>query len=242
LGDEGDMKVNWKYVTLAALAMSLTVSCSTESNSGGNSTAPNYKETKSMVLDILKTEEGRKAIFDASMQGADGLGSGEPGNKLKALSVEENQRLQIAVKDVLTDSNSNKLLQQLMIDPKFSAQFAKAISKENKQLQKDLLKDPEYQKTLIDIMKNPEYEKMLLDVMKGSQYRQQTMAVMQESMQSPMFRLELLTLLKKVMEEESQPKLQTKSQNQGKGKQQSDSGQSGDSKSNKQDESQKDEE
>jgi spore germination protein D len=238
MGDEGDMKANWKFATIAVLAMSLTVSCSSESNSGGGSAAPNYKETKSMVLDILKTEEGKRAILDSSRQGIQSLGNGEQGSKLKAMSVEESQLLQLAVKDVLTDANSNKLLQQLMTDPKFSAQFAKAISKENKQLQKDLLKDPEYQKTMIDIMKNPEYEKMLLDVMKGSQYRQQTMMVMQESMQSPMFRLELLTLLKKVMEEESQPKQQAKSQSKQSGDQQSESGKS---KSGKQDESKKNE-
>ncbi|MCC2683852.1 MAG: spore germination protein [Paenibacillaceae bacterium] len=230
MGDEGDMKANWKYATFAVLAMTLTASCSSESNSGSGSATPNYKETKSMVLDILKTEDGKKAILDASTQGMlgmQGLSIGDQGNKLKAMSAEQTHQLQLAVKDVLTDSNSNTLLQRLMTDPKFSAQFAKAISKENKQLQKDLLKDPEYQKTMIDIMKNPEYEKMLLDVMKGSQYRQQTMAVMQESMQSPMFRLELLTLLKKVMEEESQPKLQ----GQGQGKKQSNDQQSDKSKS-----------
>jgi spore germination protein D len=234
MGDEGDMKGNWKYATIAVLALTLTASCSSESNSGSSNATPNYKETKSMVLDILKTEEGKKAILDASTQGMQGMSLGDQGNKLKAMSAEQTQQLQLAVKDVLTDSNSNTLLQKLMTDPKFSAQFAKAISKENKQLQKDLLKDPEYQKNIIDIMKNPEYEKMLLDVMKGSQYRQQTMTVMQESMQSPMFRLELLNLLKKVMEEESQPKQQAKGTSQSKqqsGNQQSDKSKSGSQKS-----------
>ena len=60
---------------------------------------------------------------------------------------------------------------------------------------KNLLKDPAYQKSLIDVMKNPDYEKMVLDVMKTAPYRQQMMTVMEESIQSPLFRAQMVELL-----------------------------------------------
>lgn len=165
------------------------------SSAGGNT----YKDTKSMVLDILKTEDGRKAIQDATIAS---------NNKLQSLSAGDTNQLQLAVKDVLTDTQNNQFLKNMIKDPKFAGQFAKAIVQDTKQLQKDLIKDPEYQKQLLDAMKNPDYEKMLLDTMKSTPYRTQVKAVIQESLQSPLFRLELMELMKKVLQEESMPKEQ----------------------------------
>ncbi|WP_028552481.1 spore germination lipoprotein GerD [Paenibacillus sp. UNC451MF] len=180
-----------------------------QSQSGG------YKDTKTMVLDILKTEDGKKAIIAAMSGGSSGSSSSQSEGQMKLLSAGDSQQIQLAVKDVLTDTNNNKFLQSVMTDPKFAGQFAKAIQKDTKQLQKDLMKDPDYQKSLMDAMKNPDFEKMLMDSMKGPQYRQQMKTVMQESLQSPLFRLELMNLMKKVLEEESQPK--AKGQDQGGG-------------------------
>lgn len=93
-----------------------------------------------------------------------------------------------------------------MTDPKFAGEFAKAVSKDNKQLHKDLMKDPEYQTMLVEVMKNPEFEKILLETLKGTAYRKQAMMVFQESLQNPLFKVELMALMKKVMEEEAKPK------------------------------------
>lgn len=199
------MKSQWlhKVIFLILIGMVLS-SCGSESSS---SQAQNggYKDTKTMVLDILKTEDGQKAILAASQQAA----TQEGGQQLKLLSAGDAQHIQLAVKDVLTDTSNNKFLQTIITDPKFAGEFAKAIQKEMKQLQKDLMKDPEYQQALVSTMKNPDFEKMLLDTMKSTPYRQQTKTVIQESMQSPLFRLDLMNIMKKVLEEESQPKQQS---------------------------------
>ena len=111
----------------------------------------------------------------------------------------------MAVKDVLTAKENNMFLTDMMKDPKFAGDFAKAIQKETKQMFKELLKDPEYQKSLVDVMKNPEYEKMMLDVMKTAAYRQQMMTVMEESIQSPLFRAHMVDLLKAAIAQQSKP-------------------------------------
>ncbi|MBP1996391.1 spore germination lipoprotein GerD [Paenibacillus eucommiae] len=190
----------WHSLIPLVLMTLLVTSCGSGSSSG--SQGPGYKETKTMVMDILKSEDGKKAIKTAQESGG---GSGAGGSsQIKLLSAEDSSHLQMAVKDVLVAQENNKFLQDLMKDPKFAGDFAKAIQKETKQMQKDLLKDPEYQKQLLDTMKNPEYEKLLMDTMKQAQYRQQMMTVIQESMQSPLFRADLVELLKTALKQQTE--------------------------------------
>jgi len=209
------MKWNKVRGLSALLLLPLLIACGSGGGSAGGSNSQGYKDTKSMVLDILKSDDGKKAIKDASKSGDESASgilqaqSAQNGGKIQMLSAQDAQQLQLVVKDVLTSDGSDKMLKALMTDPKFAGDFAKALQKENKQLQKDLMKDPEYQKQMLDLMKNPDFEKMLMDSMKGTQYRQQVMSIMQEALQSPLYRLELMELLKKVMEEEAQPKGQS---------------------------------
>jgi len=193
------MNGKWLYRIPVVLTALFIASCGAQSTSQTQS----YKDTKTMVLDILQSEDGIKAIREAQHKGSGSDGSGGDKQHIKLLSAEDAQHLQTAVKDVLTDKANNKFLASMMTDPKFAGQFAKAIQNENKQLQKDLMKDPEYQQMMLQLLKTAEAEKMILDVMKSPQYRQQTMSIIQESLQSPLFRMELLTLLKKVIEEEA---------------------------------------
>ncbi|CAG7656595.1 spore germination lipoprotein GerD [Paenibacillus allorhizosphaerae] len=197
------MNLRWPRLLPIILVVGVLTACGsdTQAASSGNN-GNNYKDTKSMVLDILKTEDGRRAIQEATIQ---------QNTKLQALSAGDTQMLQLAVKDVLVDTQSTQFLQKMITDPKFAGQFAKAIQQDTKQIQKDLMKDPEYQKQLLSAMKSPDFEMMLLDTMKSTPYRAQAKAVIQESLQSPLFRLELMELMKKVLQEESMPKTQSQS-------------------------------
>ncbi|OGX68223.1 MAG: hypothetical protein A2189_03205 [Paenibacillus sp. RIFOXYA1_FULL_44_5] len=190
------------FFRLAPILLILTLAMTACSSGKSDNQVQSYKETKSMVLDILKTEEAKKEMEKAAAEAQ----KKEDQNKLQVLSTGNGQMIQMAVKDVLTTTNSSKLLQDMMKDPKFAGDFAKAIEKENKQLHKDLLNDPEYQKSMFNALKNPEFEKMIMDIMKSAQYRQQINTVMEQSMQSPLFRVELMKIFKKVVEEEQQPK------------------------------------
>jgi spore germination protein D len=202
-----------RFISLAAVV--LLASCGTDGSSGGRGqSASSYKDTKSMVMDILKSDEGRKAVQSAAFGLDEGAGGGAGGGSsggagggmsgstgIKTLAAGDAKQLQLAVKDVLTDQQNSAFLQNLLKDPKFAGDFAKAIQKENKQLMKDLMKDPEYQKLHLDSMKNPEYQKIVLDTMRGMQYRQYVMSIIQESMQSPLFKTEMINMLKKAIEE-----------------------------------------
>jgi spore germination protein D len=198
-----------KLQVLPAISLAfLLASCGTDNSSQGQSQANTYKEQKTMILDILKSDDGKKAISAANrsiMNGDVGANSVAGQSQIKLLSANESLQLQMAVKDVLTAKENNMFLTDMMKDPKFAGDFATAIQKETKQMFKELLKDPTYQKSLIDVMKNPDYEKMVLDVMKTAPYRQQMMTVMEESIQSPLFRAQMVELLKSAIAQQSKP-------------------------------------
>lgn len=184
----------------ALVPIFLLLSCGSEQSSPQQQ---GYKDTKTMVLDVLKTDEAQKAIQDASMKNKD--------KTMKLLSTGEGQQIQLAVKDILTtEGQGAKLLEQTMTDPKFAGEFAKASQKNYKQMQKDLLKDPEYQKTMFDALNNPDFQKIVLETMKGQQYRQQMMDVIRESLQSPLFKAELIQMFQKAIQEETKPKAEEK--------------------------------
>ncbi|MGO4111468.1 spore germination lipoprotein GerD [Paenibacillus sp. YAF4_2] len=183
---------------LSALSFVLT-SCGAES-SGGNQQI-SYKDMKSMVIDILKTEDAQKALQESAQQM-----SGYNGSGTKLLSVQDQEQVRLAVKDVLVAPEYDKVIKTLMTDTRFAGEFAKAVNKQNKDIHKELMKDPSYQEAMIKAMKTPEMDKMILEVLQSTQYKKQVMSLMQESMQNPLFRLEVLDLMKKAVQEELKPK------------------------------------
>jgi spore germination protein D len=153
---------------------------------------------KAMVLDVLKTEDAQKAMSTAAKN---------QDKTLQLLSTGEGQQIQLAVKELLTTENHGlKMLEATMTDPKFAGQFAKAAQKNLKQIEKDLLKDPEYQKNLFEALNNPDYQKIILETMKSQKYRQQMQEVVRETLQSPLFKAELIAMFQKAVAEEMKPK------------------------------------
>lgn len=159
---------------------------------------------KTMVIDILKTEDAQKALQESANSS-----TGNTGFSSKLLSVQDQEQVRMAVKEVLVSPDYDKVIKTLMTDTRFAGEFAKTVNSQNKQIHKDLIKDPTYQKDLVQAMKSPEMNKMILDVMQGSEYRKQVMSLMQEAMQNPLFRLEVLDLLKKAVQEELKPSSST---------------------------------
>lgn len=188
-------------VSGALLAISLMLaSCGQEASGGNNQMS--YKDVKSMVIDILGSEEAKKIINEASSESASGGGS----LFAKSLSPQDQEQVKLAVKDVLTSPDYSSEMQKLMKDPKFAGEFAQAISKDNKQIHKDLMKDPEYQKEMIDMLKNPEAQLILFNATKTTEFRKQMMSSVNEAIQNPLFKLELMKMLQSIVKEELTPK------------------------------------
>ncbi|EPY06983.1 spore gernimation protein [Paenibacillus sp. E194] len=185
-----------KLAIVSFVVIVLLTSCGMEQPT--QSSNLDYKEVKTMVVDILKTEEAQKAIQSGP--------SGGGGMQAQSLNMQQQEQIRTAVKDTLVSPDYEKVLDKVMKDPKFAGEFAKAVSKENKQILKTLMKDPEYQKDFGDIVKSPDMMKSYLDMMKTPEYRKQLQTVMKDALNSPIFKLEIMDLLGKVVKEELQPK------------------------------------
>ncbi|NIK80200.1 spore germination protein D [Paenibacillus castaneae] len=217
----------WIFLsTIAAFTLVMT-SCGSDSSSGGGQQV-SYKDVKSMVIDILKTEDAQKALQQSS-QSMSGT--------TKLLSVQDQEEVRLAVKDVLVSPEYDKVIKKLMADTRFAGEFAKAVNKQNKSIHKELIKDPTYQADLVKALKTPEMNKMILEVLQSTQYRKEVMSLMQESMQNPLFRLEVLDLMKTAVQEELKPKSDEKEDKKKKKEDQSSGQSSGDDQSSEEDQS-----
>ncbi|WP_027091965.1 spore germination lipoprotein GerD [Cohnella thermotolerans] len=182
---------------MLGLAVMLT-SCGTESSSGGEQMS--YKDVKSMVIDILGSSEAQQALEKASA-----AKYGTSSLHMQSITPADQEQIRIAVKDVLTSSEYDRVLRGIMTDPKFAGEFAKAVSKDNKQIHRDLLKDPSYQKELVSVLKSKDMQTVMLEAMKTSEYRTQMMSAVQEAVQNPIFKLEIMKMLQSVVKEQLTP-------------------------------------
>jgi len=181
------MKMLFLRVFILISALLILTSCGSDNSPSQGQQAQGYKDTKTMVIDVLKSTDGQRAIMDAGKDSQD--------KTVKLLATGEGQQIQMAVKEILTVDTGKKILEKTMTDPRFAGQFAEAIQSNIKQIHKDLIKDPQYQKSMLEVMNNPEFQKILTTTMKNTVYRQQIMNVIQESMQSPLFKMQLMELL-----------------------------------------------
>lgn len=165
-----------------------------------------YKELKQMVIDIIQTEDGKKAIQESIS---------EP--KLKKQMVVEDKEVQKIVREEFLAPENKEKIKKMYEDPKFASELAKSLSKENEKILKDLMKDPEYRKMMVEVMNEPEFEKMILDIMKSNAYRTQMMLVIKDSLESPMFRDDLLKLMEEASKKALEPEKKDKKEANDKG-------------------------
>ncbi|WP_051250574.1 spore germination lipoprotein GerD [Paenibacillus harenae] len=193
------MRMKWALLLVISAMTIILTSCGAEPTGGNEQVS--YKDLKSMVIDILKTEDAQKALQESAQ-----TLSGYNAQGTKLLSVQDQEEVRLAVKDVLVSPEYDKVIKKLMVDTRFAGEFAKSVNKQNKEIHKELIKDPSYQAELVKVLKNPEMDKMILEVLQSTQYRKEVMSLMQESMQNPLFRLEVLDLMKAAVKEELKPK------------------------------------
>ncbi|MDM5152971.1 spore germination lipoprotein GerD [Bacillus sp. DX1.1] len=145
-----------------------------------------YDQTKKMIVDILKTDQGKKAIQDVLTD-----------EKMKQALILDANVVKKTIEDAMASEKGQQFWEKLFKDPEFAAKFAKSMGKEQTNLMKTLLKDPEYQAGVIEIMKNPEVEKMMLQTMKSKEYRQYLQQVLTEAAESPLFQAKMIDIISK---------------------------------------------
>ncbi|MCM2677645.1 spore germination lipoprotein GerD [Alkalicoccobacillus plakortidis] len=164
------------------------------SNDSDNSNT-SYDGTKKMMVDMLKTDEGKQAIHELMTE-----------EDMREEFVMDQEMVKKTIEDTLTSDKGKSYWQEILKDPEFAKTFAESMQQENEKMLKTLMKDPEYQGMLMDVLKDPEMEKAAIEMMKTKEYREQLDTVLKENFESPYFQEKLNEMLKKVSEESNQSK------------------------------------
>lgn len=161
-------------------------------NDNGDQANASYDGTKKMMVDMLKTDEGKHAIHELMTE-----------ENMREEFVMDNEMVKSTIEQTLTSEKGKAYYQDIMKDPEFAKTFAETMQKENEKMLKALMKDPEYQGMLMDVLKDPEMEKAALELTKTKEYREQLNNVMKENFESPFYQEKLNEMLKKITEESS---------------------------------------
>ncbi|KMK74909.1 spore germination lipoprotein GerD [Alkalihalobacillus pseudalcaliphilus] len=180
------MKLLHKSLVLC-LILFLATACAAAEN--GNN--PDYDSTKKMMVDMLKTDDGKKAIHEIMTE-----------EEYRHDLVMDNLFVRQTIQETLTSDTGKKYWQETMQDPEFAKTFAETMQAENEKILKRLMKDPEYQQMMMDIMKDQDVQNSILELLKAKEYREQTMNIMAEAFESPYFIAKVNEILSKVTEEQ----------------------------------------
>jgi spore germination protein D len=153
-------------------------SCSSNDTSGGGQM--DYDQTKKMVVDILKTDDGKKAIQDVMT---------DP--KMKEKLVMDQKVVADTIEQTLTSDKATEFWKKTFSDPKFASSISKNMKTENQNLLKALMNDPEYRTMMTEVFKEPEIQKQMTDALKSKDYRAHLQSVITETMQTPLFQSKL---------------------------------------------------
>ena len=175
----------------SASASGSTNTESSNSNQSETSSTSGYPQIKAMVLDILHSKEGTTTLKDTISS---------PDFKRSA-AISEVDVQKAVEKIVKTEDQKKTFLSQAMKDPQFSASMVEAARPQMTDLQKKLMKDPEYQKELLALMKSTDFQQMQFDLLKSPEYRKEVMKIMTEALDQPTFRLLFMDSLKQAVKE-----------------------------------------
>lgn len=168
------------------LFITLLTACSSGSSSGEQA---DYDATKKMVVDILKTDDGKKAITEVL--------SNEEMQQSMAL---ESEVVSQTVSDTIVSEKGKEFWTKMFSDPKFVQGFNKVLQDQQKELIKGLMKDSEYQKLMIDLYSNPEMMEQMVTVMEGQKFRKYLETTINETLNSPVFQAKMTDTLLKAAE------------------------------------------
>lgn len=144
-----------------------------------------YTKVKEITLDVLHTEEGKKALMSLMA---------DPEIQQKMVTTKED--LSNILSKSISDQKTKKDWQKLLTEEQVANQILKATENQQKQLLKTLMKDPEYQKMMLDILKDPQFTQHLIELMNGPTYRKEVMKVLEETMKTPRFQQKVQKLLR----------------------------------------------
>ncbi|MCL1632433.1 spore germination lipoprotein GerD [Sporolactobacillus sp. CPB3-1] len=158
---------------------------------GGQPKQPSYQENKKMVLDLLKTDDGKKTLRDLL----------EDRELRQAITLDEPVLRKTIVQTLTTEQGQN-LWRQMLSDPDFSEELAKTMESENEKLLRRMMKDPGYQGMMMNVLKTPEMQQQYLSLLQSKPFREQIEQTIGELMTTPLYKKKLADAIMNALEKE----------------------------------------
>lgn len=172
-----------------------------------------YEQTKQMMVDILKTDEGKKALIDIISD-----------DKLKQHLVIDAEIVKETISETLVSNEGKEMWKQLFADPKFLSNFYESIAEEQEKMFKHLMTDAHFQKQMMELLQDPEMDKQTVALLKSQQFREHLEKVITETIDNPLYRAKLQKELAKEEEKKKDEESEGESDKTGKGSDKSSSG------------------
>src|SRR5690625_3819537 len=106
------------FITLMSLSILILSACTEDTKSGKDT---DYDATKKMVVDILQTEDGKKALKELMTD-----------EEMKKELIIDSDVVKNAIDQVLISEKGKEMWSTLFKDPTFVENFAKSITEEHK--------------------------------------------------------------------------------------------------------------
>lgn len=179
---EGGYTMKRTVLTIIFIAiLTMLSACKSNPTASGDD---QYEATKEMVVDILKTDEGKKALSETLQD-----------KELQQQFLLHSDETKEMLTQTLTSEKGKAMWQDLLTGTEFKGSLAKSLTNEHTEVAKELLKDPDYQKQLYQLLKNPEVTKQLQDAIKSQKVKKHLETTIEEIISSPKFEKRLLELL-----------------------------------------------
>ena len=184
------------FISLMSLFILILTSACTEDAKSSKET--DYDATKKMVVDILQTEDGKKALKELMTD-----------EEMKKELIIDSDVVKNAIDQVLISEKGKEMWSALFKDPTFVENFAKSITEEQKKLMKALMNDAEFQKQMLELLQDPEMTKQMMGLMKSQEFRSHLEETIQQTLETPLFQAKIKEILLKAAEKQGEEQEQS---------------------------------
>jgi spore germination protein D len=153
---------------------------------------PEYEQTKKMIVDILQTEDGKKALKEIIQE-----------DQFKQELVIESDIVKTSITEALASDQGSEMWKTLFQDPSFVKGYTEAIQEEQTEWLKSLMQDSEYQAQMLELFQNPEMTQLILSALKSQQFRAHLEETIQQTLETPLFQAKMQEILLQAAEEQA---------------------------------------
>lgn len=181
-----------KVLLSILIVFSFLTACSGNSN---QSQSPDYEATKKMVTDLMKSEDGKKAIVEVIAE-----------DSAQQLYVIQDDTVKTAIEEALTSEKGKEFWTKMFTDHEFVKAFSEAMISQQEDVFKRLMADSSYQEKMLELFANPEFGEMIQTQLKNQQFKGHLEESIQQTLESPLFQATVAEIVvqhaKKIVGEE----------------------------------------